>query len=623
MHAQTSAVTWANFVSEISPDIKEIVRTGKPSARTIALYRDASRINHLKQFTILNAIGQPVYEFHSTLSGAQNSPQAHNSKAIASISRHLVQQMTGGDVVNHELEVVNSAVAPILKNGAAVGAIHVIVDQSKISSIFVDAALEGSREILILVNLVLLACWFVYVILNRTAARYNINASRTDELTGLPSRSAFMQELEDTLALNQNRSHKTAVLVVKIDRFRELNELLGHDGADGILREVAKRLHRVAGTHGFAARISGNTFAVKFPQLASVDDAATIGKDIISSLAEPYLCRGKHIQPKASIGICLAPDDGNDAQTILKRADVAQFIANENGGNQLKFYDPETAARFARRHELESHVIRACEEQLFELHYQPLMCMQTRKLKGFEALLRLPDGKGGMIPPDIFIATAEAMHKIDEIGAWVLYEACRTASYWPKSVSIAVNLSPLQFESGYLIDNVRQALASSGLEPERLELEITENLLLDSNDLVRSQLDAFQALGIKIALDDFGTGYSSLNYLWRFPFDSIKVDRSFVAGMNESEQAKGILKTIVELAATMNLPITAEGIETVEQLEFLADLGCDVGQGYLLGRPQPARDVAAVIMQNFRLTQAEKAAMEKTYRPAVTLSAAG
>ena len=335
----------------------------------------------------------------------------------------------------------------------------------------------------------------------------------------------------------------------------------------------------------------------------SAAEVTDFTEQTISSLAEPFSCSGKHIQPKASIGVSLSPEDGGDANTLIEQADVARFIAKEHGGNQLTFYDPETASKFARKHELENIIIGACEERSFELHYQPLYNLGSRQLTGFEALIRLPDGEGGMIPPDQFIPAAEAMRKISEIGTWVLFEACRTASNWPKSVSVAVNLSPLQFQSGSLISDVKQALELSGLEPERLEVEITEGLMLDNSEQVREQLDQLQSLGIAIALDDFGTGYSSLNYLWRFPFDRIKVDRSFVAGMSENEQAKGILKTIVSLAATMNVPITAEGIETEEQLAYLTDLGCQLGQGYLLGRPQPVTDIAATLLNNFQIAQ--------------------
>ncbi|MDH3741804.1 MAG: bifunctional diguanylate cyclase/phosphodiesterase [Hyphomicrobiales bacterium] len=606
-HANQSAQSWTTYFAQVTPDLETVIKTGQPDAATIAKYRESSKINHIKQFTVLNAVGRPVYTFNAQLPDSKQPTSFSFEEARRKLSAQLVQRMIGVQVAKQNKSVVNAAITPILQGGMAIGALHVVVDQSRLNSVFLEAAFAGGWDILVLVNLVLLACWFMFLLVKRAANVHRDQISRIDELTGLPSRTAFMQELDDALARTDTKSRKTAVMVVKIDRFRELNELLGHDGADTILLEVAKRLKDVAGNKGYAARISGSTFGVEFPDLASPTAASDIGDEIIQTLAKPFMCRGKHIQPKASIGVSLAPDDGTDTATMVKRADIAQFIAKEHGGNQLMFFDPDAASKFARKHELENMIISACEGQLFQLFYQPLYDLETQQLKGFEALIRLPDGSGGMIPPDRFIPAAESMHKIGEIGAWVLFEACRTASNWPSSVSIAINLSPLQFESCKLISDVKQALELSGLAPERLELEITEGLILDNNESIRQQLEEIQAMGIKIALDDFGTGYSSLNYLWRFPFDRIKIDRSFVIGMDESEQAKRILKTIVDLARTMNMPITAEGIETEEHLAYLTELGCHVGQGFYLGRPQPDTEVAATLINNFRITKTDAA----------------
>lgn len=619
-HAAQTAQSWTTYFTQVTPDLETVVKTGEPDAVTIAKYREASKINHIKQFTVLNAVGRPVYTFNAQLPDSESTADSISAAAQRRLSALLVQQMAGTKVDGSAKSVVNAAISPILKNGIAIGAVNVVVDQSYLSSVFFEAALAGGWDILVLVNLVLLACWFMYLLVTRAAKAHGEQASRIDELTGLPSRTAYMQELDDALARTDTKACKTAIMAVKIDRFRELNELLGHDGADTILREVAKRLQTVAGQKGYAARISGNTFGMQFPNLLSPNAASDIGDQIIQTLAEPFMCRGKHIQPKASIGVSLSPDDGTDAETMVKRADIAQFIAKEHGGNQLMFFDPDAASKFARKHELENMIISACEGQLFQLFYQPLYDLKSQQLKGFEALIRLPDGSSGMIPPDQFIPAAESMRKIGEIGAWVLFEACRTASNWPSSVSIAVNLSPLQFETGNLISDVSQALELSGLAPDRLELEITEGLMLDNNDAVRQQLDQIQAMGIKIALDDFGTGYSSLSYLWRFPFDRIKIDRSFVVGMGESDQAKGILKTIVDLAGTMKLPITAEGIETEEQLAYLTELGCHVGQGFYLGRPQPDTEVASTLINNFRITKSGSTTTVPVEQPAARLT---
>ena len=292
-HAKQTASNWARYFAEVTPGVEAVVQTGKPAAIAIEKYNEAGAINRIKNFTVLNALGRPVYTFQSRLSGKQglNAPSTPENRQF--INTQLVPQMTGTAGEARHKPVLNAAIAPIMIDGLAIGALHVVVDQSHLNSIFLNAAVAGGWKILVLVNLVMLACWFMYLMLSRMAKKHNDLTSRTDELTGLPSRNAFIHELEDALARSETGTSKTAVLVVKIDRFRELNDLLGHDGADAILREVAKRLKSVAGQHGFAARLSGNTFGLAFANLASASAAADVGDNVINALAQPFLRRGK------------------------------------------------------------------------------------------------------------------------------------------------------------------------------------------------------------------------------------------------------------------------------------------------------------------------------------------
>lgn len=578
-HSKTIAGNWATYLVETIPDINAAIGRRAPTADELEIYARGNRFNRIRSFIVFDANGDPAFTYRP----------ADTADALAA--------NTAGPQPGSSVFAAN---APIVMADKTVGSVTVTVNQRQLSNLYVKAATAGAVEILVLVNLALLGCWFLYTLLTRAAKQHSIALSRHDELTGLPSRIGFVEELESSIPQLANAEFNAAVLVIKIDRFREINDVFGHRCADEVLRNVADTLHRLSDSHGFAARLSGNTFGVFFPRMSGREDTADWARKINDALSAPITVQSNRIQPKSSVGIAMTPTDGTDVQTLLKRADLAQFIAHEKGGNRHRFYDSETAADFSELHSLETLVERACDEERFELFFQPLFDLKARRLSGFEALVRMRDDNGDFVSPEKFIPVAESLHRIHQLGTWVIRTACQTAVQWPEQLGIAVNLSPAQFDNADLAKIVREALDTSGLAPERLELEVTEGLLLEDTSTTRAQLIELQRAGVRIALDDFGTGYSSLSYLWQFPFDRIKIDRSFVAGMGTNDQAAGILTTIVELARTMKLPITAEGIETDEQLEYLTSLGCDTGQGYLLGRPQPASELAASVLDDFR-----------------------
>ena len=580
--ATTAARDWSTYLVEKTPGIEAIMAGKSPARMALESFARGNATLPVRSFTLFNISGKVVFQFKPEI---DKSPrQSATSTNAKTISKPLVVTST----------------SPIIISGRTLGTIAVFLNPTDPASVYRKAAAAGAWELLILLNLSLLCCWFTYGMLKQTAKRHNASMNRFDELTGLPSRFGFVHELDKTLDQPTPLRKQVAVLAVKIDRFREINDIHGHRGADLVLCKVATTLQKMCQDGGFASRLSGNTFGLIFSSVDGQEDTRRLGDRIIEAIRVPIMIGGKRILPKASIGISIAPEHGNGSQSLLRHAELAQFMAHENGGNQCRFYDKDTAADFAELHRLERLVESACEDDLFDLYFQPLHDLKSQQLCGFEALLRLQDEDGNFVPPDKFIPVAETLHRIDEIGSWVLAEACQTAAQWPEPLCIAVNLSPIQFDSGNLVDVVRSALTASKLDPCRLELEVTEGLLLEHTDKTRLQLDQLQEMGIKIALDDFGTGYSSLSYLWRFPFDRIKIDRSFVCGMDESEQAANILVTIVELARTMKMAVTAEGIETTEQLDYLTRLGCDTGQGYLLGRPQPASDIAATVIVDFK-----------------------
>jgi diguanylate cyclase (GGDEF)-like protein len=397
------------------------------------------------------------------------------------------------------------------------------------------------------------------------------------------------------------RGGSLAVHFIDLDRFKEVNDTLGHDGGDFLLRTVAERLRAVIRVEDVEARLGGDEFVVVQNGIDGKDQAETFAHRLIAALAAPVKFREHEILATVSIGVALAPKDGDSAERLLKSADLALYKSKADGRNCIRFFAPEMDAALQARIALEKTLRDAVLYERFVLHYQPVFEISGHRLVGFEALLRLPAEDGTLIPPLTFIALAEDMRLIDKIGAWVLREACRTAASWPETLTVAVNLSPAQFEAGTLSTVVASALEEAGLAPHRLELEITETLLLGNSEAIMTQLMKLKAIGAAIVMDDFGTGYSSLSYLWRFPFDKIKIDRSFMQGCDASgRDAETVVKTIIALGRELHMRVTVEGVETAKQAAFVDAADGDQVQGYFFGRPVPASEIAAVLLADFQ-----------------------
>jgi predicted signal transduction protein with EAL and GGDEF domain len=348
------------------------------------------------------------------------------------------------------------------------------------------------------------------------------------------------------------------------------------------------------------ARLGGDEFVVIQSELDGKEEAEAFSGRLAAALTAPMRFKDNDILSTVSIGVALAPVFGDNPERLLKSADLALYKCKSEGRNCVRFFRPEMDAELLERVELEKTVRNAVLHDRFVLHYQPMMLIAGRRLIGFEALVRLTAEDGTLIPPLLFIPVAEELRLIDKIGAWVLREACRTAKLWPKHLSVAVNLSPAQFAAGSVSAMVASALEEAGLEPQRLELEITETLLLGNTDSIMRELRALKAMGVAIVMDDFGTGYSSLSYLWRFPFDKIKIDRSFMQGFEDSRRhVETVVKTIIGLGRELNMRVTVEGVETARQAAFLEKADGDQAQGFYFGRPLPASEVAANIMADF------------------------
>ncbi len=425
-----------------------------------------------------------------------------------------------------------------------------------------------------------------------------------DALTGLINRTQLIKELEKAIAILPARGGSLALHFVDLDRFKNVNDTLGHDAGDFLLRIVAERLSSITRVDDLVARLGGDEFVIVQSRVSGKDQAEEFARRLISAVTAPIALGEQAIAATMSVGVALAPADGTNPERLLKSADLALYGAKADGRNCIRFFEAGMDAELQARFKLERTIRDAVLHDRFELHYQPLFELPGRHLTGFEALIRLPSGDGALIPPLVFIPVAEDLQLIGKIGAWVLREACRTAATWPENLTIAVNLSPAQFLAGNVSDIVAAALKETGLAARRLELEITETLLLGNSEAIMAELQALKATGVAIVMDDFGTGYSSLSYLWRFPFDKIKIDRSFMQGFDGSgRDARTVVKTIIALGRELNMRVTVEGVETAAQAAFLDTADGDQAQGFFFGRPVPASEVPVQILASFQKTQ--------------------
>lgn len=426
-----------------------------------------------------------------------------------------------------------------------------------------------------------------------------IQLAKHDPLTDLPNRALFGEKMEEALT-RVRRGEKLAVLCVDLDHFKAVNDTLGHAAGDILLKIVTDRLKECLRETDTVARLGGDEFAILSPGLDQPEQVAVIAERIITSLTAPYILNGHDIFIGASIGVAFAPGDADDANTLLKNADMALYRAKASGRGTYSFFVPEMNASVQHRHKLEFDLRRALAADEFELYYQPFLDIQTNEITGFEALLRWNHPERGLVSPMEFIPFAEEIGLIVPIGKWVIRTACAEASKWPRHVRLAVNLSPVQFRSRALVHDITAALGSSGLSPRRLEIEITESVLLNNTEATLVTLHSLRELGVRVAMDDFGTGYSSLSYLRSFPFDRLKIDRSFVQDLGSKDDCMAIVKAVAGLGAGLGMATTAEGVETIEQLRHVKEQGCTEVQGYLLGIPKSAKETATLLRQDPR-----------------------
>jgi len=615
--ATSEARSWAAFMAKSISDLGPIAAGELPSAASMSFLQWAQRSDQIFRYEIFNREG------YSQLAAD------HNKIVLLALSEYSAPAARAGTTGRPVVEA-EEGTSPDLPSFYARAYVPIIVDQVPIAVVaaYVDQTQERDRVhhafLIAAVSLCLLSglCFGVpaVALYRRTKEKQRDDRrirflARHDALTGLTNRARLVEKLEDAFARLSACGEAFAVHLIDVDGFKEINDSFGHDGGDSLLKIVAERLQRLRRAKDVVARLGSDEFVVIQAHIAGKEDAESFAGSLATALPAPVPFKDAVIAPTVSIGVALAPAHGSSPERLLKSADLALEKCKADGRNCIRFFQPEMDAALLERLALERTIRKAVAEECFTLHYQPMVQISGRRLVGFEALLRLPAEDGSLIPPLTFIPVAEELRLIDKIGAWVLREACRTAANWPKHLTVAVNLSPAQFAAGGVSAMVAEALASSGLEPSRLELEIVESLLLDNTESVMSELQALKAMGVAIVMDDFGTGYSSLSYLWRFPFDKIKIDRSFMQAFDSARRdAETVVKTIIGLGRELNMRVTVEGVETAKQAVFLERADGDQAQGFYFGRPIPAAEVAARILVDFQQQHARSFEPESSLR---------
>jgi diguanylate cyclase (GGDEF)-like protein len=427
--------------------------------------------------------------------------------------------------------------------------------------------------------------------------------ARQDSLTGLANREVLRRALDDALIGAVRRKHRCSVFLLDLDRFKAVNDTLGHPAGDTLLRLVSLRLREEVGDRGQVGRLGGDEFEVVLPSTSDKNELSQLAQGIIDNLSRPYTINGTAVSIGASVGIVTSDYDDRTSDDLMRDADLALYAAKAAGKGCFRFFAPEMHDSARERQLMESDLRVALEKGQLRVVYQPQIDASSEAVTGFEALIRWDHPEHGPVSPALFIPLAEEIGLINEIGEWVLRTACTEAASWPQNISVAVNLSPVQFKSVALPTMVRTVLSETELAAHRLELEITEGVFLSNDEHVHEMIDSLKRIGLKLALDDFGTGYSSLSYLQRVPFDKIKIDQSFVRGASDPQSRNAaLIRAMVGLASDLKMQTTAEGVETAEELQLVRDLGCSLVQGYIFGKPMPAEEAR---------TLASKGAMER------------
>jgi diguanylate cyclase (GGDEF)-like protein len=589
--AQSTSSAWASTLVDSIDDIPAVIAGAAPSSRTERLLNETVQVGDIYRFRIWSRTGRLVFtsERIPSIQAPPSIAMSFGERVAESVlsGAPATRAQTGRSQENPASFAVS--LIPIQHDGVVIGILEVYLDQTGDAILYRRSFLF--TEAIIAIAVLLAGGIPGFMVYRRMAAHRATQAealfqAEHDSLTGIPNRKYLGEAAIGALSWTRRNKSFVAALLIDVDHFKDINDSFGHSAGDEVLREFARRLTSAIRKEDMVARQGGDEFVVMQVGMAQPSGAAHLADRLLDLLSEPYYIKGSELSCRASIGVAIAPTDASEWDKLLSCADAALYKSKAAGRNTVCFFEAGMDAIIRERWRLEKDLRRALDTNAFQLAYQPLFSFRDRSLTGFEALLRWPEGWEPQSPAE-FIPIAEESGLIVPIGAWVLKTACATAAAWAKPMKVAVNLSPVQFRHGDVVATVREALDISGLDPAYLELEVTESIWIQNTDAVLEILGQLRALGVAIALDDFGTGYSSLTYLWKFPFDKVKIDRSFVMGMNQDAKAVAIVNAIIGLGKAFDLTITAEGVETEAQAQILREAGCDQAQGYLFSRPLP------------------------------------
>lgn len=598
--AAADARNWSNYLTLSIDDLPNIVKGIAPTPETRRFLDQARSVGRVHSFRVYDNHGRLQLRsdgFDRPTGFLQSMATTDSDHTPVLLGKEPKTILLRGRALG-EPAYYASTVLPINENGERVGWIVTKIDQTERQANFFRTATIVSLLVGALLVSAPLIGFFYRSRQKREAEKRLKDLSRRDLLTGLDNHQTFTAELDRILG-SLAAGQQAALILLEVADFGSTSQNYGAAGAERQIITTAERLSAIAPATARFARLDAGRFGLVIENIIDHMSILSFTKELANKLSQPVSYRGDHISTTVHAGIALSKSDGADTESLLHSADLALGSAQEQGSPGYGFFNPEIAQDARRRIAVQRAVAEATANGTFRLDFQPLYHIKSGELSGFEALIRLNDPELGPISPAEFIPIAEQAGLINKIGAWCLQEACRIASSWPPHLVVAVNLSPAQFYSGTLIADVQNALQVNRFPSYRLEVEITEGTLLKDSELVLQQLSTLRETGVAIALDDFGTGYSSLSYLWKFPFSKLKIDRSFVNALGESQSARGILRSIIKLGHGLGLTVTAEGIENNKQFATLRDLGCDLAQGYLLDRPARVEDLAGIILRNF------------------------
>ena len=599
--ARARAQDWARYFIETLPDLDALVAGGMLDNRQAQVVATAAKVGNVFRFTLYDPKGNTVLESDAAQFGKDEDAEHIDADAreIVTSKRPMVALNDGRNERNMPALYAEAYVPVLWTTGGLRAIVETYVDETQTAQFFKTSftALAGALGLGMALAFGLPTLAFLLrTRQNREVSHHVEYLASHDPMTSLLNRGAFTRALAARIAAH-NGEGRLAVIYLDVDDFKAINDSHGHEAGDDFLKRVARCLAGVCGEGDLVARAAGDEFILALTRPTEAEIVATL-EAILESVREPLSVNGRLVPGRLSAGLYVIKSPDKDVEEAMRHADTALYQAKIDGKNRLCQFTDEMEGRMRARRRLERLVQTGLAEQRFEVHYQPLLAAASKRCIGFEALLRLKDDAGAYVPPMHFIPIAEQLGLIDAIGQWVLEQATRAAALWPDPMFVSVNLSVRQFADGTLVDIVSAALAAAGLPARRLELEVTETLLMENSERVAPQFKALKALGVSTAMDDFGTGYSSLGYLWQFGFDKLKIDRSFVAALDvDPKKAREILETIVMLAHRLDMTVTAEGIETEAQALVLDTLGCDQLQGYFYGRPGPADAIAPLLLR--------------------------